>query len=226
MSVTKLKKLCQRDRISSSSDRSHRRAGQNPRNLAANRRIKAICSFLGVGFGFPLWLVMQIPVYFYGIFVVIALFLVIKGVDLWRSANRADQGARGEEDTAQELTELQRQGWQIEYGLQLSAGGDVDIFCVSPQGRAYIIDVKSHRGEVLSNGKDLIRRVENVNRDFEKDFLKQTMQQAYKVKEQKGLSFVTPIVVFSQATVRVNQEKIRGVYVIEKAKLASLLRKL
>lgn len=52
---------------------------------------------------------------------------------------------------------------------------------------------------------------------FEKDCLRQAMKQALQVKEQKVLSFVTPIVVFSQAGVSIEPEKLHGVYGAEKA---------
>ena len=57
---------------------------------------------------------------------------------------------------------------------------------------------------------------------FEKNFLAQVMKQAFQIKQQKNLDFVTPIIVFSQARVSVSG-KLKGVYVVEKARLITLL---
>ncbi|TBR58289.1 nuclease [Westiellopsis prolifica IICB1] len=228
-----------------------RRAGQNVRNLAIKRRLKAIFSFLGavVVVIFPLFLVKifnnllrqissgnpslasfvnwQIPILFYTLFIFIALGLVFNGIHFWRMANRAVQGAKGEEDIGKELIQLEREGWQIEYGMLLGNGlGDADIFCVSPKDRAYVVDVKSHRGKIVTDGQYLSRRMGKSTHQFEKDFLEVAMKQALQVKKQKKINFVTPILAFSQAKVSIPSEKLRGVYVVDKSGLLSLLKSL
>ena len=225
-----------------------RQAGQNIRELALKRRVKAIASFISAGFVifFPFFLIktfenflrqlsslnssqpqssLHLPPIFYTLFIIVALGLVANGVFLWKRANHADQGAKGEEDTAEEIFQLEQEGWQIEYGMRLSNKlGDVDIVCVSPQNKAYVIDVKSHRGEVTTDGKQLYRRMGKTTYPFEKNFLNQAMKQALQVKEQKGLGFVTPIVAFSNAKVLVPPGKLQKVYVVEKSRLVSLLK--
>jgi hypothetical protein len=52
------------------------------------------------------------------------------------------------------------------------------------------------------------------------------MKQALKIKQQKDLDFVTPILVFSTARVSIQGDKFKNVYVVEKAKLVSLLKSL
>lgn len=229
----------------------NRRAGQNIRTLATKRRIKAILSLISAGLVifFPFILIkffdnllkqisslsstqtqtstLQFPIYFYSFFVIVALSLILNSIYLWQRANHAAQGAKGEEDMAQEMTQLEQEGWRLEYEMLLGARlGDADIVCMSPKGRAYVIDVKSHRGEVFTNGKYLHRRMGSSTYEFEKDFLERTMKQALQVKKQKGLNFVTPIVAFSEARVSVPAGKLRGVYVVEKARLLFLLRTL
>ncbi|XGV94869.1 MAG: hypothetical protein ACAF41_19270 [Leptolyngbya sp. BL-A-14] len=61
---------------------------------------------------------------------------------------------------------------------------------------------------------------------FEKDFLSQAKQQAIAMKEQKGLRFVTPIVVFAAAKVEISVNSIAHVYVLGKETLLSQLRSL
>ena len=226
-----------------------RRAGQNVYDLARKRRFKAIVSFsaAAISIALPFGLVnvfeqllksialinpaqpshLQISPFLYGLFVLVGLGTVINGAKLWQHANRADQGAKGEEDMARSLAPLEQEGWQIEYGLRLEKGlGDADMVCVSPRGQAFVVDVKSHRGEVVNDGQQLSRRMGKQTYQFEKDFLGQAMKQAFQVKAQKRLKFVTPIVAFSQARVSVVPEKQRGVYVVAKEGLVALLRSL
>jgi Nuclease-related domain len=227
-----------------------RRAGQNICELAFKRRAKAVISFASAGFiiFLPFQLVrifenflkqlpstnssgpqfaLNMPPMFYIFFAVLALGLAANGLVLWKQANCAVQGAQGEESTGLELSQLEQKGWCIEYGMQLNNKlGDADIVCISPQGKAYVIDVKSHQGKVTTDGKQLYRRVGNQNSSFEKDFVDQVMKQALQVKKQKNLKFVTPILAFSRAKVALPADNLRKVYVVEKAKLVALLQTL
>jgi hypothetical protein len=230
--------------------KSSRQAGQNIRKLAVKRRAKAILSFASAGLVvfFPFFLfraferflkdisslnpsqpqlLLKIPLILYAFLVIVALGMVSNGVFLWKRANHADQGAKGEEDTAQEIFQLEQGGWQVEYGMRLGNRlGDADIVCISPQNKAYVIDVKSHRGEVTTDGKQLYRRMGKTSYSYEKNFLDQAMKQALQVKKQKNLSFVTPIVAFSDAKVSVPAGKLQKVYVVEKSRLITLLKSL
>ncbi len=206
-------------------------AGQNIRELAINRRIEAIRYFIAAFFvifvPFVLILNLTLSPVFYLLFIIIALWLGAKGVFLWKRAHHADQGAKGEEDVAQAIANLEMQGWQIEYGIQLGNRlGDLDVFCISPQEKAFAIDVKSHRGEIITDGQELYRRMGNQKYLFEKNFIEQVMKQALQIKQQKDLRFVTPIVAFSTARVSIQGDKLKNVYVVEKAKLLSLLKSL
>ena len=228
--------------------KSQRKAGQNIRSLAARRRTKALYHFLSAGsilatpFIFshlansllkplaavnPAQAKFSFPLILWVLFILLAAGLVANGTYLWKRANHADQGAKGEEDTALEMRALQQDGWQIEYGMRLGNKlGDADIFCLSPQNKAYVIDVKSHRGEVFADGTVLARRMGAKTYPLEKNFLAQAMQQALQVKKQKSLTFVTPIVAFSNAQVSVPSGKLQKVYVVSKAKLIPLLKSL
>jgi len=228
----------------------HRRAGQNIRKLALKRRFKALTFFATAGLVvvLPIFLVrifddflkelsadspaqsgtsLDIPLIFYGMLLAIALGLVANGMALWKRANRADQGARGEEEISRELSQLELEGWTFEYGMRLGNRlGDADIVCISPRSKAYVIDVKSHKGVVISDGKQLIRRMGQQTYPFEKDFVKQVMQQALQVHQQKGLKFVTPILVFSNARVSVPNGILRKVHIAERSELITLLKSL
>jgi Nuclease-related domain len=227
--------------------RTTRRPGQNIRELAQKRRKRAIASFgssAGIIVCLPIAAITEsvvakiyanlkppidppiaFPLAFYITFAAVALILALNGLSLWKKANRATQGAKGEEATGKQLIELKKEGWDIEYGMPLGSGlGDADIVCVSPQGKAFVIDVKSHRGQVVTDGKVLYRRTRRNKYPFEKNFLGQSMKQAFQVKQQKGLNFVTPIVAFSDARVSVPSGKVAGVHVVGGKRLVGLLR--
>lgn len=230
--------------------RTNRRAGQNVRELAFKRRVKAIVAFVSAGLVIflPFFLIkglerflkqlstlnpaqahtsLNLPPTFYLLFVLAALGLVAKGTFWWRRADHADQGAKGEEAIAQTMLQLEQENWKIEYGMRLGGGlGDADIVCISPKQKAYVIDVKSHRGEVITDGQRLLKQMGKQTYPFEKDFLSQVTRQALQVKQQKNLNYVTPIVAFSDARVSVPSGKLQKVYVVEKARLVALLKSL
>ncbi len=208
------------------------------RVMARQRRTKAVLGFAIAALWVLLpwvlpWLlqflfptVVSLPSWLYLGCLVPAGFSYFRAQKLWSKANRADQGAAGEEAIAAVLTPLQSEGWQIEYGVRDRSVGDVDVFLLSPQGRAYTIDVKSHRGEVRSDGKQLYRQYGRSQYPFEKDFLQQATRQAVAMKKLKGLTFVTAIVAFSQAKVQVRENPVAKVYVVGKQDLLKCLRSL
>lgn len=165
-----------------------------------------------------------IPNFTYLIFFLLAGLSAIQACYFWIRANDASQGAVGEEKVATTLKPLPSQGWQVECNTPIRGLGDVDVFLLSPQGNAYI-DVKSHKGEVHKAGKQLYRRGRS-RYSFEKDFLREAKRQAVSMKELKSLKFVTPIVAFSNANVRVGREPVAGVYVLGVSELLPCLRSL
>jgi hypothetical protein len=231
--------------------KSHRKAGENIRKLAAKRKFKAAIAFTSAIFsvGGSIYLnnafkdlanqlltisstssntnPPDFSYVFYGVGLMLALGFVSQGLFLWKRAQQAEQGAQGEEAIAQILLPLTQEGWQFEYGLMLGKGlGDADIIGLSPKGKGFVIDVKSHGGEVKVEGDRLFRRYGRKTYPFEKDFLASSMKQAYQVKELKKLAFVTPIVAFSRANVNVSTDKVKGVYVVGRSQLIPLLKKL
>lgn len=213
------------------------KAGQNVRRLAFRRRWQSLRAFLAA-LGLPVIVVFMFPVLAIGlgfiaaiVIVAIAAFgtlgFIFRGIDLWQSANRADQGARAEENIADILDELAAEGWTFEYGLRLEDGlGDADVVCLSPHNKAYVIDVKSHRGTVIFQDHRLCRRMGRTIHAFKKDFLQIVMRQALQVREKKNLGFVTPLLVFTRAQMAVSHKKIRGVYVVGQSELIHKLKTL
>lgn len=223
-----------------------RQAGQNIRTIEVRRRVNAIMYFVSAVFvsilpffvarNFenllrPLFTSQQssltLPPYFYVAFFIPALGFFAHGIFMWKRANHAAQGAQGEENIAQEIYQLEQEGWEINYGILMDGRrGDIDIVCISPQRKTYVIDVKSHKGIVKTDGKRLYRYMGKKSYPFEKNFLNQVMKQALQIKQQRNLDFVTPIVAFSNAKVLVPPGKIKNVYVVERLRLVPLLRSL
>ncbi len=219
-------------------------AGRNPRRLAWQRRWRALECWLGAAISFLLPFGLETLVrqwfqpapgllspdrwllYLYGICWAIALASLLLGFVYWRKAQLAAQGALGEKAVARELQPLVDEGWQLDYGVAVRAVGDVDIICTSPRGRVLTVDVKSHGGTVIALEGKLYRQYGRQRYKFEKDFLAQAMQQALQVKRLRSVAFVTPLVVFSRAQVRVGPGKLRGVYVTSLGRAAGLLRSL
>lgn len=217
------------------------RAGNNIRKMALRRRFKAIqlliatallvcLPFAGKAFSQQLAVITKtaivVPAWLYLVCLSMAALTLWNGLYLWKRANHADQGAKGEEDIAAMLSPLTSEGWQMEYGIRDRRLGDIDIFLVSPNKRAYTIDVKSHKGQVRSQHGKLYRQYGQAQYPFEKDFLQQAKQQAIAMQDKKGLHFVTPIVVFSTASVEISTNPITHVYVLGKETLLSQLRSL
>ncbi|MEG3926237.1 NERD domain-containing protein [Microcoleus sp. D3_18a_C4] len=158
----------------------------------------------------------------------IALPLIEDGKTFWKSSQRFDQGACGEEKIQQVLESLIQSGWIAEYNLRLPEVGDIDVWLRSPKGVNFILDVKSHSTVVQLDG-DVLKRLSYDGKliDFKKDFLAQIANQATAIKKAKKLTKVTPVVVFSDAKViLINKKKIRGAYVMELGNLVSRLQEL
>ncbi|MEG4172109.1 MULTISPECIES: NERD domain-containing protein [unclassified Microcoleus] len=158
----------------------------------------------------------------------IALPLIEDGKTFWKSSQRFDQGACGEEKIQQVLKSLIQSGWIAEYNLRLPEVGDIDVWLRSPKGVNFILDVKSHSTVVQLDG-DVLKRLSYDGKliDFKKDFLAQIANQATAIKKAKKLTKVTPVVVFSDAKViLINKKKIRGAYVMELGNLVSRLQEL
>ncbi|NJN01519.1 MAG: NERD domain-containing protein [Leptolyngbyaceae cyanobacterium SL_1_1] len=227
--------------------RSPRRAGHNVRQMAFRRRSKAAGMWLAaVGLAIaPIILQksvldfsksaensLQVPLpltlaCLYGLCWSGSAASVWRGREFWRRADQADRGAQAEEEIAQLLQPLTEAGWRFEYNMPLQGRlGDADIVCFSPNERIFVIDVKSHQGEVRFDGTRLYRRMGKRTYGFKKDFLKQCMRQAFQVKRQLKVRYVTAVLAFSRASVKTQHGKLRGVYVVRRSRLIKLLQQL
>ena len=212
-------------------------AGDNIRQLAQRRKKQAIKNFVKAG---GLFIVPVLPYLIWGI-TGISVFIHVgcwvgsvvqarKGQKLLLSSQRADQGAEAEESTALILTELEQEGWKVEYNIPLKYWGDADAFLHSPNDNCFLIDTKSNGGTVFFDGTKLMLRYGKDIYPFprDKDILKAARGQAVTLKEMKEVRFVTPVLCFTKANLDIKtiNNKVQNVYVLSHSSLVRMLRKL
>lgn len=211
-------------------------AGENIRQLAERRKSKAIQRFFFAGILFIIPIVLYsissitgISIFIYIGCLVGAAFLAYKGQKLWSASQRAEQGAKAEKTTALVLSELEREGWEVEYNIPLKGWGDGDAFLRSPKGNYFVIDTKSDGGTIFFDGTNLMKRYGKDIYPFSnnKDVLKAARGQALSLKKMKDVHFVTPVICFSRADLDIKaiNNKVENVYILNYDSLVRILKK-
>lgn len=143
---------------------------------------------------------------------------------MYRKASGTLQGLEGENDIKDEFPKLPP-GYTFVRNIETENQGNFDYVILGPTG-IWMVEVKSHKGYVTFNGDTLLR----YGQPFEKDFLKQTYRESKvlekMIQEQLHMSIpVQPILVFSnpQAHMKLGQRTYKGVYVIQRSWLMSLI---
>ena len=174
------------------------------------------------------WLDKDINTILKGITLCTLVGAIASGKKEAQSAKNAHQGATAEEDIFTLVeSELVPLGWQFRYNEKLAANWDIDIVALSPTGKTYIIDVKSHKGTKLVTGDGVYRRYGNKIYPMKKDPLKGVLAQAVNLKQRDNLRWVTPLLCFTEGWIKYEsvERSPRGVEVVSARQLvASLLR--
>ena len=165
----------------------------------------------------------NLALWFYPLVIFISRYCWIVSTEKLSESRRAEQGANGEDEVARVLKELP-EGWSCMRNLIVQGVGDVDFLITSPSKQYFVIDVKSHAGLVTSKDGVLLRQMNGAQRLFEKDILAQCMKQAIAVRENGKLPFVRALIVFSQATLALEDRKLRGVCLLQKNELVEFLQ--
>jgi hypothetical protein len=213
------------------------KAGSSIRQMARERRNGAIVRFgaaaalvIAPVLVYPLLGTTGLSILVYVSCLVGAVVLFEKGQYYWKRANRADQGALGEQTVALLLRDLEGDGWTIEYNIPIPKYGDADAFVHSPSGSCFVVDSKAHGGTVFFNGAKLMRRYgkEVYEFDNDKDLLKAVKGQAVHLKQTKGVKYVTPILCFTKAELDIKaiDNKVQDVHVLYPESLVPLLKRL
>lgn len=206
-------------------------AGDNIRKLALLRKIKAYG--YGTGGIFSLMLILVLIIGFPSsptIFLALPCFVfavswLYQSKKFFRLAAYAEQGAIAEREVSLLLSSLIDLGWKVEYNIKLPRWGDADIFLLSPKNNAFVIDVKSHKGTIVFENKTLARRYGKKSYPFEKDFLKAVKGQAIALNKIKQKNFITPLLCFSQANLKIQNKskRVNGVFITNAQTLISTL---
>lgn len=138
------------------------------------------------------------------------------------SSRRYESGADGE-DRVWRVLETLPENWHIERNVRAVGLGDIDFFVKSPEGKAFTIEAKAHKGEVIESGGFLKRRRRGKEEHFEKDILHQSRKQACYMHNNRHPGFVTALLVFTRAKVRLQDRCIKNVHVLEVGELTGFL---
>jgi hypothetical protein len=164
-----------------------------------------------------------LPTWFYGVCGAIGAVAAWQGFVAFKTARPKKTQSEGSVILASVLLPLERQGWQIAYGAVVPGAGRLDALVRSPQGKTYLVDLKSHRGKIGTDGKTIFRVYTQSPRPFEADFLGQTKQKAVLVQKAKNWKTVVPVLMFPEARVEIKPNPIAGVYVVGAKTLRSCL---
>jgi hypothetical protein len=203
----------------------------NPQLLARQRKIKSIQLALIAGalcvLPIGLWLAFKIvlPLWAYVLYLLFPRLVYLIAKEARTDAAKAEKGAKAEEHVGGLLQFLERRDWKVQRNVKVDKIGDIDFFLTSPEGNHYVVEVKSHSGAVCFDGK-LLHRLDGADvQHFEKDFLWQVMRQAITLRDLHHLNFVVPILVFTNADLKLDERKLRHVNVLHSDELIGYLEK-
>jgi len=148
--------------------------------------------------------------------------LQLSGSAYMISAKRADSGAEGEEQVGKILHMLNND-WQVRPNFFADYLGDIDFILQSPGGRCFTLEVKSHKGTVLSDFDGIFRRIGHKMLPFEKNFIHTANDQAAYTRRELKCSDVVPVLVFTRAEIKTTSRCIDGVFLVTGDELIKFL---
>ena len=198
------------------------KAGKSAREMAEKRRLKQLIFLIITIVALIAFNKMHELVGYSSIWAVlllIAFLIFIKIVDrsstaLKKRERQAIRGAKGEEKVAEILENL-GDDFIVAHDIP-SPFGNIDHIVLSKEHGVFLIETKSHGGEVkVVNNKVLVN-----NKMPEKDFIAQVLKNTYWLRNKIGeiigeKPFITPILVFTNAFVR-SRAPVKGIRVINK----------
>ena len=168
-----------------------------------------------------------------GHFFIYLLFIwaCIKGVSVLTIKQNNGRKSANDLEALLCLLRSELEDWNFDRRIPLPLEGkkrlvDIDIMAISPEGSYFIIDLKSHIGDVFWHSKSKeLRRQYGKNPEsepFEKDFFDQLNAQARRLKTFYELQDKPQkILLFWRATVKINKKDLvkRGVLISSKERL-------
>lgn len=166
-----------------------------------------------------------LPRWSYGVTLAIAAGLVWQAIVLWKRSSKPSKPAEGWVITEAVLQPLVRQGWTIQPRFSIKGAKSIDLLIKSPHQKYYCLSIQPHRGKINSDGRTIFRIYDHSQRPFEADFLGLVRQQASSIKTLYRLP-TTPVIIFPEAIVEVQDNPIAGVYVTGRLNLRACLLQL
>lgn len=152
-----------------------------------------------------------------GVFVFL-FFVIIPLINIYtkkksKEFRRAARGAKAEIQVETLLCDLDEDEYEIFHDVEYEYG-NIDHIVINKSGNVFMIETKSHHGEVTIYDETILMN----NKPVEKDFISQSLRNTYWLREQIqqtiGIkTWITPILVFTNAFVPYIQP-IKGVYVV------------
>src|SRR5262249_24027647 len=200
----------------------------NPREMAANlrRRARFYYGMTVATLGIPgmVWILcdLTVPFWFVCLCLVAARICYGEAGQHMQAAARFEQGQTGEDELAEELEKLSPR-WRVKRNVIIEHLGGIDFFVVSPSGKPFVLDAKSHEGTIVTIGQAIYRLYKGSYVPLENDLVVQAMRQAIAAKELFGLPYVTAVVVFTRAQVQIYPPKIRQAHILSKSNVVAFL---
>ena len=173
----------------------------------------------------------ELPGWMYGFSLTIAVVLMGQALATWWRSAQPSKHPEGWAITEAILQPLVRQGWTIQQRVSVNGGSNfkktqcLDLLIQSPQKNYYCVSIQPHRGKIDTDGRTIFRVYDHSKRPFETDLLGMIRQQASTVKTRYQLSS-TPILIFPEAIVAVQENPVAGVHITGRLTLRSCLLQL
>jgi hypothetical protein len=206
------------------------KAGKSTRQLADKRyAARVIVTLIGVA-GIFLLIRLMPNMKGFGIAGIVAVVIAMQFIMGWTNKEtrryeklerRASKGAKAEERIGSLVQQLP-DDYAIFHDIE-SPYGNIDHVLLNKQNNIFLLETKSHHGEVVHDGKELLIN----NKPTEKDFIHQILNNTFwlrdEIKKQNGMDvFIKPIIVFTNAFVKV-YKPVKNISIINKKYLVKTL---
>lgn len=207
------------------------KAGESTRRLADKRYLgRVLVTLIGI-FAIFLLIFMSINLKVKGIMGLVVLGTIIMAMKIIskqtsqyeKLEKRASKGAQAEERIGDLLKQLHGD-YAVFHDIE-SPYGNIDHVVMNKDNDVFLLETKSHHGEITYNGKNLLIN----SKPTEKDFISQALKNMYwlkdEIKKQTNLNlFIKSIIVFINAFVKI-PKPIKNISIINKKYLIKTLMK-
>ncbi len=205
-------------------------AGRSTRQLADKRCTRRIiATLIGISCIVPLLYLMP-NMKGFGLAGIVGIIIFMQFIMGWANSEarrykklqrRASKGAKAEETIGRLLQQLP-DDYAVFHDIE-SPYGNIDHVILNKKDNIFLLETKSHHGEVIHDGTKLLIN----NKPTEKDLIHQIFNNTFwlrdEIKKQNGSDvFIKPIIVFTNAFVKVDKP-VKNISIINKKYLIKTL---